>query len=72
VWTWTAFVLLRRLAKIVTDKRIANNKPLMGSAETLGVFADFARGRIERQGRNRMILLTLCLIGLTLALPVLL
>ncbi|WP_407491690.1 hypothetical protein [Pseudooceanicola sp. MF1-13] len=44
----------------------------MGSAESLGVFADFARGRIDRQGRNRMIVLTLCLIGLTLTMPALL
>jgi hypothetical protein len=44
----------------------------MGSAESLGVFADFARGRIERRGRNRLIGLTLCLIGMTLILPLLL
>lgn len=65
-------MLLRRLAAVVTERRIARNKALIGTAETLGVFGDFARGRIERRGRNRMILLTLLLIGLTLAMPALL
>lgn len=54
------------------DRRAAKGKALLGPAETLGLFADFVRGRVLRDRRNRLGILTLCLLGLTLGLPALL
>ncbi len=60
-WTVLAFRILFRLTEIAVQRRGAAGLGPIGMAQTYAVFVDFARGRLLRKDRQRLILATLAL-----------
>ncbi len=60
-WAFVAFRTLIRLNAVATERRTAEGLGPVGFSQTLAAFSDFARGRVLREDRMMLLLLTLAL-----------